>query len=295
MISVERRRDTGVIAQLEAGLDAASIEQRRDPRPPIVVEARARSQLLGGLAAEIVGDWLHVELLWVAESARGRGIGSRLLREAEAGAVADGCVRAYLSTLASQAPDFYRRHGYRSFAELPCFAGPHARTWLAKRLLDDLPIAPTSHQLRASALVFRADRLILVERHDRARDIRWWSPPGGEVRDGESLAASAERATLEATGWPVRVIRLAYVNDALDPVANRRNAELFFLAEIEDHAPLAERDIAGRPKRVKLASREEMDRVRVLPAFLRDDVWNDRAAGFPIVIVRLIGPGSAIQ
>ena len=39
--------------------------------------------LLGGLLAALVWDWLQIDVLWVAEAARGRGHGSALLRRAE--------------------------------------------------------------------------------------------------------------------------------------------------------------------------------------------------------------------
>ena len=90
--------------------------------------------VVGGLVGGTFWDWLHVDLLWVAEELRGRGYGSRLLAEAEAEAVRRGCRHAYLETIAFQAPDFYRARGYRVFGDLADFPPGHRRHYLAKRL-----------------------------------------------------------------------------------------------------------------------------------------------------------------
>ena len=91
-------------------------------------------QLIGGVVLVVHWHWLYIEILVVNEAFRGQGLGSRLLRQAETYAKAEGCVGAYLDTLSFQAPDFYRKHGYEVLAELENFPpGPHRKTYFAKR------------------------------------------------------------------------------------------------------------------------------------------------------------------
>jgi len=77
----------------------------------------------GGTLAAICGwlewGWLYIDLLWVDESVRKQGLGSQLLKQLEDVAVKQGIHRAYIDTGNFQAPEFYKKHGYEIFAELP--------------------------------------------------------------------------------------------------------------------------------------------------------------------------------
>jgi GNAT superfamily N-acetyltransferase len=84
----------------------------------IRLAAGATGASVGGLWARIYYDWLFVDLLYVPEEARGRDIGSRLIAEAEAFARRKRCVGVWLMTYDFQAPGFYRKLGYRTFATL---------------------------------------------------------------------------------------------------------------------------------------------------------------------------------
>jgi ribosomal protein S18 acetylase RimI-like enzyme len=90
--------------------------------------------IVGGVIGETYWDWFHLDLLWVKEELRGRGYGHRLLTLAEQEARRRGAKNAYLDTFSFQAPDFYERHGYQVFGELPNYPAGHQRYFLAKQL-----------------------------------------------------------------------------------------------------------------------------------------------------------------
>lgn len=75
-------------------------------------------RIIGGLFGNIFWGWLHIDTLWVDESYRQNGIGTSLMDRAEAEACAMGVQQAYLETTDFQALDFYKKRGYRIFAQL---------------------------------------------------------------------------------------------------------------------------------------------------------------------------------
>lgn len=99
----------------------------------IRVEGEA-GDLVAGLTGWTWGECGYVDVLWVAESNRRQGIGTRLMDAAEAEAVARGCTSMVLSTHTFQAPDFYRRRGYLEVGKTPDYPKGHAQTHLRKAL-----------------------------------------------------------------------------------------------------------------------------------------------------------------
>jgi ribosomal protein S18 acetylase RimI-like enzyme len=87
-----------------------------------------------GLAGHTWGGCCEIRFLFVREGERRTGIGSALLSAAEREAVARGCDQIVLSTHSFQAPDFYRRHGYREVGRAEGYPRAHAQLYFAKRL-----------------------------------------------------------------------------------------------------------------------------------------------------------------
>ena len=92
------------------------------------------SHIVGGLLGETYWQWLHVDVLWVHESLRGKGYGDKLLAAAEQEAINRGCQYVYLDTFSFQAPEFYQKRGYVVFGELPNFPQGYKRYFLKKEL-----------------------------------------------------------------------------------------------------------------------------------------------------------------
>lgn len=101
----------------------------------IYLNARdAEGRVQGGIRAVVAMHWLRVEVLWVHEAARGRGIGSRLLAEAERIAVERGARNAALETFEWQAPRFYTRYGYGEVARIERYMGEFYLALMTKPL-----------------------------------------------------------------------------------------------------------------------------------------------------------------
>ncbi len=75
-----------------------------------------------------------MNFVWVAETLRGQGHGSRRMDAAEAFAVEHGALAATLETHSFQGPEFYTKRGYGVFGRLDDYPPGHAKLFLCKRL-----------------------------------------------------------------------------------------------------------------------------------------------------------------
>jgi GNAT superfamily N-acetyltransferase len=87
-----------------------------------------------GFRGEVHFHWLFVNILFVEEAHRNKGVGSRLLAEGEAGARTLGAVRSRLDTFDWQAPAFYLKNGYRELLRMPDYFRGHASSLMVKDL-----------------------------------------------------------------------------------------------------------------------------------------------------------------
>ena len=128
---LDRRFDTGFDPALTSSPDLDAM------RPPagLFLVAMLRGEPIGCGGIDLQGAAApYIKRMWVAESARGLGIGRRLLGELEARARADGhrVVRLDTNRNLGEAIKLYRSSGYR---EVEAFSDePYAHHWFEKRL-----------------------------------------------------------------------------------------------------------------------------------------------------------------
>ncbi len=94
------------------------------------------AMVVGGLRAVCYWNTLHIELLWVSESARGAHVGSLLVNKAERFALSKDFKRALLFTTSWQAKPFYEKLGYQLEATIPDYPEGHTSYLLTKVLLE---------------------------------------------------------------------------------------------------------------------------------------------------------------
>jgi len=88
--------------------------------------------VLGGILGEIKWGWLHIDGLWVDESLRRDGWGTRLLGTMEQYARSQGITNYHLETTSFQALPFYQKQGYEVFGQLPDMPPGHVSYFLRK-------------------------------------------------------------------------------------------------------------------------------------------------------------------
>jgi GNAT superfamily N-acetyltransferase len=126
-----------VEAILGDGLDAFNEEVtgRHDRRPiAVIVRDPATGAAVGGATGRSSLGLLFLDLFYLPEELRGRGIGSEVLRMFEDEGRRRGCRSAVLYTISFQAPRFYERNGWRAFGEIACDPPGTSRVYLTKAL-----------------------------------------------------------------------------------------------------------------------------------------------------------------
>jgi GNAT superfamily N-acetyltransferase len=113
--------------------DVTDIEDRKPLA--VLVKDPETGEVLGGLTGRTSLGLMFVDLFHLPASLRGNGLGSRILRMAEEEAKRRGCKAAVLYTISFQAPDFYRRHGWDVFGEIPCDPPCTSRIFMRKQLI----------------------------------------------------------------------------------------------------------------------------------------------------------------
>ena len=112
-------------------------QSKREPsksEPLNIYVEDEQGNLLAGLAAETFGNWLEIEYLYVSEDLRGKGIGSEILNRAEQEARERKCKYSFVNTFQFQAPDFYKKHGYKEVFALKEYPYTGERYYYTKDL-----------------------------------------------------------------------------------------------------------------------------------------------------------------
>lgn len=106
-----------------------------DGHTPInIVKYDGNGNIIGGILGGTYWRWLYIDILWVQENHRKKGIGSALLYEAEKEAIRKGCHHVHLDAMSWQASDFYTKHGYSVIGVLPDIPNGNQKHLLMKVL-----------------------------------------------------------------------------------------------------------------------------------------------------------------
>jgi DNA-binding MarR family transcriptional regulator/GNAT superfamily N-acetyltransferase len=130
---LDRRFDTG----FDPGLSISAGDDELRPPAGLFLVATLQGKPIGSGALKFHNDApTEIKRMWVAESARGLGVGRRLLGELEKHAADHGAKAVRLETNKSlvEAISLYRSAGYLEVA--PFNTEPYAHHWFEKQLAD---------------------------------------------------------------------------------------------------------------------------------------------------------------
>jgi GNAT superfamily N-acetyltransferase len=130
--------DAADLALISDGLDQFNVDVSgvADRRAlAVLVKDPDTRRTLGGVTGRTSLGLLFLDVFFLPEALRGSGIGSQILQMAEAEGRRRGCRAAVLYTISFQAPEFYKKHGWREFGAIPCDPPGTSRVFLTKDLL----------------------------------------------------------------------------------------------------------------------------------------------------------------
>jgi GNAT superfamily N-acetyltransferase len=125
-------------AAIRDGLSAYNFEKAgyRDHRPlAILVSDPDSGEVVGGLLGGTSFGLLRIDRFFLPDGLRKQGLGTRIINAAEEEGRRRGCIRALLTTLSFQAPDFYKRQGWEVLAELEGVPPVPTRFLMTKKLV----------------------------------------------------------------------------------------------------------------------------------------------------------------
>jgi GNAT superfamily N-acetyltransferase len=111
-------------------LDAAGLEATAF----LANVARQGGDIVGGTLGHVFYGGYNLQLLWIREELRGRGLGQRLLEAVEAQARAYACSVIFGFSFGFQAPGFYLKAGYTTIGTIEDYPPGYACHFLSKRL-----------------------------------------------------------------------------------------------------------------------------------------------------------------
>jgi N-acetylglutamate synthase-like GNAT family acetyltransferase len=91
-------------------------------------------EIRAGVAGWMWGGSCYVRSLWVHKALRGQSLGTKLLQSVEHEALAHGCQQIVLASFSFQAPEFYHKLGFETFAVLEDHPRGYQHHYLRKRL-----------------------------------------------------------------------------------------------------------------------------------------------------------------
>ncbi len=115
----------------------AAMEGFNPPKYVEIIATNEKNEVIGGLYAIVKWGWFYVDWLVIHEDYRHKGIGRKLIQQAEEKALELNVPKLRLNTFEFQAPDFYKKMGFELVAVEKDFPQGFKTYYFQKNLLKD--------------------------------------------------------------------------------------------------------------------------------------------------------------
>jgi len=109
------------------------IRKEKDDYFSIVLK-NTKNETVGAIVVSFRWEAMHIETLWIDQSLRNQGLGTKLMEAVEKEAIKRKCYLSYTDTLSWQAPGFYEKLGYTLYGKLDNYPKGHSLSYFKKDL-----------------------------------------------------------------------------------------------------------------------------------------------------------------
>jgi len=120
---------------IEAGLNDFNDQMTgiSDRKPlSVIVRCTETGKVLGGMQGRTSLGLLFIDLFYLPPTLRNNGLGTAILTQFESEGCKRGCVASFLYTITFQAPDFYKKNGWKEFGRIDCLPEGTSRIFMNK-------------------------------------------------------------------------------------------------------------------------------------------------------------------
>jgi 8-oxo-dGTP diphosphatase len=141
------------------------------------------------------------------------------------------------------------------------------------------------NRIRVAALIFENNKLLLVKHVNPKTGFEWWVPPGGGLKEKETIFECAKREVWEETNLNVILDRPVYLRQFICIGSQNNNIEIFLIEKSHEGKKSIDNikglgDDEEYIKEVKFFSKEEIKTIVVFPEIIKDEMWIDYKNNF---------------
>lgn len=157
-----------------------------------------QDKVLGGISGVLFYESLYIDSLWIDESLRKQGLGTKLMDEAENFGKKQGAKFITLNTMDWEGLHFYQKLGF-SIEFIRDGYAKDSKMFLLRKNLTSFPHKMTISRIGVYALCSKNDKLLLVRQISGPHKGKW-ELPGGGLQPPESIEEALHRELLEEIG-----------------------------------------------------------------------------------------------
>ena len=144
------------------------------------------------------------------------------------------------------------------------------------------------NRIRVGVLIFEDNKILLVKHVDPITGFTWWVPPGGGLKETESIFECGEREVKEETNLKVNLDKIVYIRQFIFHKQKENNIDIYVTSS-KHKGKKSIKGIVGKGedehyiKQIKFFSKKELKNIKVFPSVIMEEMWEDYKNSFPVI------------